>query len=347
MKYFKYIVTFLFVICLSLSVVLANDAAKLVIGVSVPLTGTSSFVGEAIKNSILLANDELPEKDRFKIIVDDDGFKPANTLSIVQKFINEDKVDFIFVLGTNQGMAVRDVIAKAGIPFLSLNVNRSVVENMKQSFLVAPALEDLTALNIKVAKEKSYKKVAVVSTIQDSCLLQKKIFEDSGEFEITNSFEINPDDLSVRDIAVKIKASRPDAVFLSTFPPQGGVLARRLREVGYAGHFFGGIQQYRREEIKNSNGALIGAWFASGSEENARPFITAYQNKYGVDPRELSMFSLYAYDGFGLLSKAVQSGDVLNYFRTVKDFQGISGKLSANGKNGFTFPVAARELKVN
>ncbi len=335
---------FLF-ICFVSSLASAADKVK-VVGVSVPLTGTSSFVGESIKNSILLANEELSEKDKFKIIVEDDGFKPANTLSIIQKFINQDKVHFIIVMGTNQGMAVKDVIAKAGIPFLSLNVNRSVVHNMTQSFLFAPALEDLTAINIKVAKEKLYKKVAIVSTIQDSCLLQKKIFEESNEFEITNSIEINPDDLLVvKDIAVKIKASNPDAVFLSTFPPQGGILARRLRELGYKGDFFGGIQQYRREEIKNSNGALLGAWFVSGTEESAGPFLATYKNKYGVDPLELSTFALYAYDSLGLLSNAVKSGDVLNYFRTVKDFQGISGKLSADGKNGFAFPVAAQVLK--
>lgn len=344
MRFTKKHVLFFLLLSFLANQLYAEGSERQVIGVVAPLTGTSAFVGQAIRDSIILANEQLPKADRYKILIEDDGFKPANTLSAVKKFINNDGVDFIFVLGTNQGMAVKEVIAKAKIPFLSINVNRSVVHGAEQSFLVAPELEALTLKNIEEAKRRGYKKVAVVSTIQDSCLLQKKIFSDSDAFEITNSFEIIPDDLNVREIATRIKLSNPDAVFLSTFPPQGGVLAKRLREIGYRGDFFGGIQQYRAEEIKNSNGALAEAWFTTGSDEHAMMFIDSYKARYGLDPRELSMFSIYAYDGFRLLNQAIKSGDVLGYLRSVKNFQGASGQLSADGMNGFTFPVAIRKL---
>jgi ABC-type branched-subunit amino acid transport system substrate-binding protein len=86
------------------------------------------------------------------------------------------------------------------------------------------------------------------------------------------------------------------------------------------------------------------AWFTTGSDEHAMMFIDSYKARYGLDPRGLSMFSIYAYDGFRLLNQAIKSGDVLGYLRSVKNFQGASGQLSADGMNGFTFPVAIRKL---
>lgn len=315
------------------------------VGVVVPLTGDQSLVGEALKNSLILANEKIENGRKYKLIIEDDEWMPAKTVSAVNKLISLDKVKFIFVFGTNQGSAVVDIIDRAGIPFFSLNINPSVARDRNQTFIMFPNINALTNLNIKEAKRRGYKKIVTVSTLQDSCLLQQEVFDRSGEFEILKSLELPIEDRQMRDIAVKIKSLSPDAVFLSTIPPQGANLARRLREIGFKGEFFGGIQEYRKESLANSKGALLNAWFVAGDDSKASDFYSEYVNRFGVDARDYSRFAVYAYDGLFMLDQAILSGDVLNYMRTLKGFHGASGEISSDEASGFDFPVVVKELR--
>ncbi len=323
---------------------LAQERTQFKLGVVVALTGAMSIHGEAIRDSLFLAKEKFDTYDQIKIIVENDEWLPKNTLSAVNKLITQDKVDGILVFGTNQGLAVVGTVEKAGLPFFSVNVNRAVVKGRSNSFLMMPSIEALTEQNIREARARGYKNIATVSTIQDSCLLQQKIFNESNVAPISTSLEILPTDQDLRDTANQIRKTKSDAVFLSTLLPQGAILARRLREVGFKGDFFAGIQEASFTEVGVSRGALVNAWLVIGDDTFSTDYYQSYEKKYSEKIAEKSFLGVYGYDTFRLILAGIESKNLTHYLHTLKGFAGASGHISADSANGFNFPVKIKRF---
>ena len=76
-------------------------AQELKIGVSAPMTGDISAIGQSTKNAIALAQEEIDAAGGIKIdgklmkvkfLIEDDENKPESTATVFQKLINQDKV---------------------------------------------------------------------------------------------------------------------------------------------------------------------------------------------------------------------------------------------------------------
>jgi branched-chain amino acid transport system substrate-binding protein len=183
-----------------------------------------------------------------------------------------------------------------------------------------------------------------ILNIYADVLFKSRNYEKAIE-TILKSIELPPEDAHLKDTAARIKSLSPDAVFLSTIPPQGANLSRRLREIGYKGDFFGGIQEFRKDALINSKGALKDAWFVSGDDSKADNFYKEYKNKFGDDARDYSRFAVYAYDSLMILRQAIDYGDVISFMKNIKDYDGVSGVFSYDGNNGYTFPVKVNILE--
>jgi len=335
----RFILSF-FPLVIFFPVLILAESSLLRVGIVLPLSGPLSIIGVPLKNAFLLAQEQLDKDKKLTLVFDDDGFIPRDTVTAVNKIIAVKKPQAIIVFGTNQGLAVVDIIEKVGIPFLSLNVNRSVVKNKKNSFLLMPSVESLTAKNVEGIRQREYKRLAIIASIQDSALLQKKFVIDSKVTSIVHTEEINMGEMDVRIPVLRTLAAKPDAIFLSTLPPQGSVAARRIRELGFKGDLFGGIQLAFKAELNAGGSALEGAWVVSGDDRQSQKFLEDYKKRFGEEPLAEAIF---AYDTIHLLLEGVKSGDIAHYLRTVQNFQGAIGTFSADGDNGFTFPVAIKK----
>jgi len=322
----------------------AEDGELFKVGAVLALTGPVSIAGIPMKNAMVMAKEDFDKADRIKLYFEDDGFLPRNTVSAVQKLMHQDKVDALVVFGTNQGLAVVNVTERKKIPLLSLNVNRNVVRDRDYSVLLMPSVEALTSVNISEVKRRGYKKVATVASVQDSCLLQQQIFEDSGVAEIVSSQEFEPSERAFREIATRIIQTQPDAVFVSTLPPQGSLITKRLRQLGFKGDFFGGIQTAHLAELRASGGALENGWVVSGEDRQASQYYDQYRRRFNVEPTGLS---IYAYDSIRLIIEGLKTDDLNGFLHTVRDFDGIAGIYSADGHNGFSFKVVAKQFTAN
>jgi ABC-type branched-subunit amino acid transport system substrate-binding protein len=124
-------------------------------------------------------------------------------------------------------------------------------------------------------------------------------------------------------------------------PPQGSVYVKRLRESGFKGKIFGGIQMGNLAELRSSAGALEGAWFPAGDDRGAEKYYADYRKKFAESS---TAEALYAYDMLHILLLGLKSGDPVNYMHTVKNFSGYSGTFSADGQNGFTFKTVPKQF---
>ena len=332
---------FVLIILIPADPVQAAPKKLLKVGVILPLTGPLSIQGVPMKNAMQMAKADFDRDNILELLFEDDGFLPRNTITAAKKLVMQDKVQSLIVFGTNQSLAIVDFVEQQKIPFISVNVNRSVVEGRKYSVMLMPDLQILTQKNIEEALRRNYRKVAIIATQQDSCLLQRKTFEDSGKFEVTYSDEVAPSEVSFYEHTSRIIAGKPDAVFLSVLPPQGSLIARALREKGYKGELFGGQQIANLSELNASNGALEGAWVVGGDDRDATDYYRHAKKQFKEIP---TTESIYTYDSINLILAAHKSGDVNHFLHTVKDFQGFGGRYSADGNNGFGLKAVAKEF---
>ena len=87
-----------------------SEKETIKIGVSIPLSGDVAFLGEGVRDAMLLAKENLGyTKYNYEIIFEDDQFNSTNTLTAVNKLISIDKVSVISSLGSNLGNVVSPI----------------------------------------------------------------------------------------------------------------------------------------------------------------------------------------------------------------------------------------------
>ena len=107
------------------------------IGVSLPLSGDSANIGNAVKASINMALDEWKEKNtkyNYKVIFEDDALQVSKAAIIANKFINIDKVNAIMNIWGVTAPVVSEVAQNKNVIFFTCagyidNHNKSYVFN--------------------------------------------------------------------------------------------------------------------------------------------------------------------------------------------------------------------------
>lgn len=312
------------------------------IGVSVALSGPLAPVGKTLRNALELADSKYDLKDQVSFIFEDDGFQPKNTVTIVNKFLDRDKVDAVIVFGASTSLSVAPLTEKQGIPLIGLTVLEKLEAGKKSTFRFFASTKSMSDLTIKEMKHRGYKKIAVVATMQDATLLQRDHFIDSTDLEVVINEELLPADLDFRSITTKIKASGADATYIITLPPQGSNFAKQLRQIGYNGSIVTSLQVGAPSEIENGGDALKGSWFVSGDDSHAVEFYKEYELKFSNEPAFSE--TVYGFDLAKLLIEATSDSPLVAYLHNVKNFNGALGTYSSDGKGSFDFTVRVKEI---
>lgn len=332
--------TFLIIPLLNTQYAFGEDPRQFRCGVIVALTGSVADWGTLTKNSIEIAREHSPSS-RVSFSYEDDQFTPKNAVSIAQRFLSVDQVSCLVTLGSSTSMAVQALAEKARVPLFAVALNPKVGEGLSFVFRIYVPINRQVEAFSKELSRRTYQRIASITATHDAtialrdALLEKKVINPVALEEVP----VGETDMAV--VAVKIIKSRPDAVFLNMVPPQPSTLARRLRELGYRGEFFAGPLLESQEEITAAAGTLEGAWFVTVNNANAKSFNEEYRQRYGIIP---GILSVYAYDIATIIIRGYSTGDVIQYARSLRDFDGLAGRYGWNGTI-FDIPAAAWVIK--
>jgi branched-chain amino acid transport system substrate-binding protein len=141
-----------------------------------------------------------------------------------------------------------------------------------------------------------------------------------------------------------MKAAGPDFVFFTGYYGEAGLLLKQKKEMGWNVSFMGGDATNNPDLVKGAGkDAAAGFYFISAPlpkdlpSKEAREFVTSFTKKYGNPPS--SIYSVLAGDGFRVITDAIAQtkttdpDKLADYLHTgLKDFPGLSGKISFNEK---------------
>jgi len=282
---------------------------------------------------------------QVQLIVEDEKDSPASAVNAVQKLINVDKV--VAIIGpmtSGDTMAAGKIADEAKVIMISPTATTPKLSGYGANICRGCSRIDKQAevLTDYVAKNWKPKTVGIFFSNEPygkGCAdLFTKFFEKHGiKVVATESFMRGSRDFKAQ--LTKIKATNPDFLFIPGYTPETAPAAAQARQLGMQQKILGVYGDMNPAYIKLAGPAAEGHVIGGEYDENYdtpknKAFVKNYNElvKKNNDPYNI-MFAALAYDATSVILDAMKkngptSEGIRKYVGEVKDFDGVTGKLS-------------------
>jgi len=326
----------------------AEDARELKVGAIAILTGTGANYGLYTERGASLAADEINAAGgvrgrRLRLIFEDEtGSKAQAALGAYRKLTVDDGVRLILGPNWQDALSVLAPLARREKVFLitpSTPTSEKTPANVFSTWPDPVQEIDLIAPRIRAGA----KRLAILSVQQaweglvDARLLE--LFPALGG-EIAAHETPPPDASDVRAEVLRVKAAKPDAVFISSYA-LFGLYAKELRKQRITAPLFG--IEVDQAAIDSAGGTAEGLIYVAPSMPDAG-FTAKYRSRFGSTP---DVPASNAYDAVRMLALAIEEvGDdpqaVAEHFRALREYHGAAGTISSeNGRTRMSLSLYA------
>lgn len=345
-KNFYFIFTLIFVMTISISFMGCEKKEEIIkFGATFPLTGEVASYGIKAKRGIELKVEEMNIQGGIlgkKVVVDfqDDKNDTKEAISIFNKFASIDKLPIVFgSAGSTVTLAIAPLANRYKVILISpisssakLSTEggkyffRTVPADNLQAEILARWVFDTGARNVAVVfTNNSWGKPLSEGFIELFSKFGGTVSINEGVIENTNDF---------RSIITKLKkAGKLDAIVSPTYPKEGGLFVRQIKEMGLNIRLFGGDNWGAPEFINIAKDSAEGVFYTAPAQRESpiyAEFEMKYLAKFGEKP---DIFSSYAYDAATAIFKAIESvggtnsDAIVNSLKRIS-FIGVSGEIS-------------------
>ncbi|MCE4564241.1 ABC transporter substrate-binding protein [Maribellus sp. CM-23] len=293
-------------------------------GILLPTSLKHAEYPESFMNGINLALSSVSaESCRIELIIESVKFGyPSQATRKAQKLVNENQVDLIVgLLNTEVAQSISEITSPAKIPTIIANAGENFPndEMIHNPYLVFNTLDLCrnSALAGKFMVENFGKKLALVSGLYDSgydaiYAFQHAVKESGGT--ITNVFINKQDKKQFYDHTIKqLKEKEVEGLFLLMNGEEANTFLQAYSRKKISIPVMTTSFVTEEKELLHAGNALNNVYHLSSwvknldNKENLR-FVSAYIDKYGVDPDQ---FSLLGYQT-GLIAERIQNNKSKN-----------------------------------
>ncbi len=332
---------------LAASLLPLRAADDIVIGEFASLTGGNASFGQSSHKGTQLAVDEINAAGgllgkKIKLITEDDQSTAGQPATIVQKFINQDKV--VAVLGevaSSKSLEAAPICQQNKIPMISpASTNPKVTEVGDYIFRVCFIDSFQGTVMAKFAQSKGWKRVAVLTDVkQDYSVGLAKFFvegfkKNGGEIVKEQSYSSGDRDFKAQ--LTSMKSLKPEAIFLPGYYTEVSLIAKQAKLLGLKCPLLGGDGWVGDSLLKVAGNSLDGSFFSCHfSAQDKSPvvqgFVEKFKAKNGALPDDMAALG---YDSAMILAEAIKKADTTDgdklreAIAATKDHPGITGKIT-------------------
>ncbi|MBE2228371.1 MAG: ABC transporter substrate-binding protein [Ignavibacteria bacterium] len=339
---------------------------EILIGEYGSLTGPNATFGISSTNGLKLAVEELNNSGgllgkKVKLITYDDQGKPSEAQTVVQRLIKNDNV--VAVIGevaSSNSKAGAPICQQNKIPMITPASTNPEVTAIGDYIFRVCFIDPFQATVVSkfILNTLKLKKVALLKDVKNAYstgladFFEKEFRNMGGEIVEVQSFSAGDKDFKAQ--LTSIKAKNPEAIFIPAYYTDVNLISIQAREIGLTVPLIGsdGWESEKLTEGKAKD-ALEGCYFSTHvSTENPDPkiqeFITKYKAKYNSTPDAMAFL---AYDAGLILFEAMKKAGttepekVKNELAKIKDFLGVTGKISINEQRNAVKPAVILEIK--
>lgn len=301
---------------------MGSALAQVKVGVIYSATGPTSLVGIPQKNTVPLLPTQVGDLG-VEYIALDDASDSTETVKIVRKLLDEQKVDAIIgPTGSPNAMGAIEFIAEAGTPMLAPVGTAAVVLPMddkkkwvfkttQNTGIIAQVLvEHMVATGVKTLGF-----IGFSDPYGDDWLQVTTDLLDGTGIQLVDVERYARQDTAVVGQALKLIGANPDAVLVAGTGGAAALPEITLRERGYAGKVYqthgAALPAFIKLGGKSVEGTIMGGSLmlvlpeiddSNPSKKLAEDYIAAYQKLHGEVP---ATFGANVYDAGLLLQNAI------------------------------------------
>lgn len=333
------------------------DGDTIKVGGLLEMTGGSASFGISGKNGIDLALKKINEKGvlggkKLSLVVADTKSEASEATNGMQKLISQDKV--VAVIGPNQSSAV---IASGAInngakvvDITPMGTNPDVTVDPKTKQVKPYSFRTCfidpfqgTVMASFASNELKVKRAAIyIDNTSDYAkglaqFFKENFVKNGGQVVIEEAYLQK--DTDFKSTLTKIKAAKPDFIYIPGYYQEVGLIVKQAREMGTNVPMAGGDgwDSAKLPEIAGK-AALENTFFSSlyspdDTSDLNKEFVAEYKKAYNTNP---DVFAALAYDSTLLVAKAIEdagSADpakIAEAMAKIKGFKGVSGEVTFN-----------------
>ncbi len=303
------------------------------IGVVAPMSLDYAFIGDAMKNSLQMAKEQLVvPKFNYEFIFEDSQNDSKLNASAAHKLLDVDKVDAILTLGATAGPIITPLATKAKVLHYSVSVQPYIAEGLTNFIHWAPS----KALNELLAQEMKRRGIKTYGVFRETSYEGFKFYLDDltkaskelGLKMVTDQTFL-ADAKDFRTLIAKARESKPDIYVLFMGSPAIEILTKQLREAGDTTP----LTSVESFELTTQKDLFEGNWYVSSAHPNS-DYSEAYKKRFNMEP---AVGGPNAYDMFLLIDHAIKntgslhkpsSEQIARELLKIKNFPGSLGNLT-------------------
>ena len=333
------------------------DGDTIKVGGLLEMTGGSASFGISGKNGIDLALKKINEKGvlggkKLSLVVADTKSEASEATNGMQKLISQDKV--VAVIGPNQssaviasgainnGAKVVDITPMGTNPDVTVDPKTKQVKpySFRTCFIdpfQGTVMASFASTELKVKRAAIY-----IDNTSDYAkglaqFFKENFVKNGGQVVIEEAYLQK--DTDFKSTLTKIKAAKPDFIYIPGYYQEVGLIVKQAREMGINVPMAGGDgwDSAKLPEIAGK-AALENTFFSSlyspdDTSDLNKDFVAEYKKAYNTNP---DVFAALAYDSTLLVAKAIEdagSADpakIAEAMAKIKGFKGVSGEVTFN-----------------
>jgi len=295
----------------------AQDTVK--IGMVEPLTGSVAYNGKSVVEGAKLAVEEMNAAGgilgkKIELIIEDGQCTPANSVNATEKLVQKDKVAAIVgAFCSSATAAIMPVAQKYKIPLITgVSSQASLTEQGNPYFFRAAETDALMARAFAkiLANDLKLSKVAYIGVNDDwgrggVAEFSRDLSELGVKTVLTEYFDHGTTDFFT--LLTKLRAAKPDGVFVAAETQDGSILVKQIREMGLDAKVFG-VGSWATADFINlagkaAEGIHAAVPYASSMESpRNQTFVKNYEAKYGVKPGK---YGAAGYNALNITAQAI------------------------------------------
>lgn len=293
------------------------------IGVVQPLTGNAAYQGTNLLDGIKVAVDEINGRGgilggrKVEVAVEDDQCNPAQATAVTKKLITEGHRIIVGALCSSATFAVLEVTKKENVvqvaplsyaPGLTEQGARFFFRTSSNSLIIARGFAEFIAKN-----EKPGSTIALLVVNDDwgrsDAAAFVKDFERLGNPKVVFNGTFNFQDSDFSTVLSKIKALKPNAMYMVARDPQNSQMVNQMAALGMGSvTVYGSENNYSPSFLqgagKNAEGVYaVVPWTPDLRDPASVHFKEEYRKKFGKDPAQT--FSHSGYSGMWVTALGV------------------------------------------
>lgn len=340
-------------------------AGTIKIGAIFPITGPLATFGISCANGAKMAVEEINVRggvlgSKIELLIEDDQYKAEEAANAAKKLIERDKVvALIGEVTSSVTLVVAPIAQQSKIVLLTPTATNPKVTQVGDYIFRACFIDDFQGEVMAnfVYKTLKLKNAAILTAVTSDYskglaqFFKQKYTALGGKIVAEESY--SEGDTDFRAQLTKIKAAKPDFVYLPGYYADIGPILLQARELGITVPFGGGDGWDSPVLLQTAGKAAEGCFFSNHYSPDSKDlvvqtFVKNYQKKYGATPDALAAL---AYDAAKLLVDAIKragstdSAKIRDALASTKGFRGVTGVITFDANRNPVKSAVIIEIK--